>query len=99
MVELGEAFEVEITTYGGGCIDQGDTEVELEGLQARIRPYDYDTSVPGFGCTLELIPYTHTASLRFDSRGKAQIQVLGLEKSLDNQRGTMITVTRTLEVR
>ena len=98
-VDRGEAFEVDVTVYGGGCVGEGDLEVEVKGLQASIRPYDYDVSVPGFGCTLELIIYTRTASLRFDTPGRAQVHVLGLKKGLNNRRGKMITVTRTVEVR
>ncbi len=98
-VERGEVFEVKFTTYGGGCVGEGDFEVEVKGLEAKIRPYDYDVSVPGFGCTLELILYTRAASLRFDNPGTAQVRVLGLKKGMNDPQGKLITVTRTVEVR
>lgn len=98
-VERGEVFEVDVTIYGGGCVGEGDLEVEVEGLQATIRPYDYDVSVPGFGCTLELIIYRRTASLRFDAPGRAQVRVLGLKKGINDSHGKLITVTRNVEVR
>jgi hypothetical protein len=101
VVNRGEDFKVEITTYGGGCLKKGASKVELEGSKADIKPYDLDTSVslPNYGCTMELIPYTHTVELRFEEAGEAQLRIFGLRKDASNPQGTPITVTRTLEVR
>lgn len=39
-VQQGQLFVVTVVTYGGGCIEKGETDVEVEALQAEIRPYD-----------------------------------------------------------
>lgn len=98
-VGLGEDFQVKVTTYGGGCLDKGDTEVERDGLEVSIRPYDLDTSVPKYPCTADLALYTHIVELRFEEAGEAQLRIFGLRKDASNPQGTLITVTRTLEVR
>lgn len=47
----------------------------------------------------ELLLHTHTAEVRFDEAGQAQIRVLGLQEDEENPEGVVITETRTLEVR
>jgi hypothetical protein len=98
-VNRGEDFEVEVTTYGGGCIDKGGTDSEVKGLEATVEPYDLDTSTPGYPCTADLAFYTHTVELRFSEVGNAQVRILGLKKDASSPQGTPITVTRTVAVR
>lgn len=98
-VALGEDFKVKITTYGGGCLEKGDSEVERSGLEVSIRPYDLDTSGPEYPCTADRALYTHTVELRFAEAGEAQLHLFGLKKDWDNPQGTLITVMRTVEVR
>jgi hypothetical protein len=35
----GIPFDVMVTTCGGGCIEEADTEVEVQGALAVVRPY------------------------------------------------------------
>ena len=96
-VAVGETFEVRVTTYGGGCIAQGDTEVAVGDLRAVVTPYDWETvSMPrNFACTSELRFYTHTAALRFDRAGTATVAVRGRERPGDR----VFTVERRITVR
>ena len=98
-VARGETLIVAVTTYGGGCLKQGDTEVRVTGLEAQITPYDLATSVPEYPCTADLAFYTHTAELRFTETGEARIQVTGLQKNDQNVQSVVTHVTRTLTVR
>lgn len=99
-VQQGQPFVVTVVTYGGGCIEKGETDVEVEALQAEIRPYDYDIS-PALptngGCTDELNLYEHTATLSFEETGTADIIFHGQKE--DASGVTQTSVTRTLEVR
>ncbi|HEX6940552.1 MAG TPA: hypothetical protein VF158_14140 [Longimicrobiales bacterium] len=97
-VARGADFRVTVVTYGGGCLHQGDTEVEINGLSAVVTPYDIDvtpTVPPGGACTLELRQYRHDATLRFDRAGSATITFRG--RRLPS--GEIISVTRTVRVR
>lgn len=78
-VTVATEFEVTVRSYGGGCIDQGDTEVSVVGRSASVRPHDhFVTHLPeNYGCTRELRLYTHRAVLRFDERGLAAVTVHG----------------------
>ncbi len=102
--ELGQPFVVTVITYGGGCIEKGETkvevEVEVEALRAEVRPYDYDISpaLPANGgCTDELNLYEHTTTVTFTEAGMAEIVFYGQKKNASGV--TQTGVTRTLEVR
>lgn len=96
-VARGESFVVKVTTYGGGCIAKGDTDVQTEGLDVRVTPYDWETvrMPPNTVCTMELRLYQHTATLRFDQPGTARITIRGREKP----SGQVLTVERKVTVR
>ncbi|HEX7118665.1 MAG TPA: hypothetical protein VF212_07760 [Longimicrobiales bacterium] len=97
-VARGADFRVTVVTYGGGCVRQGDTEVEVDGLSAVVTPYDIDitpTLPPGGACTLELRMYRHDATLRFDGAGTATVTFRG--RRLPG--GEIISVARTVRVR
>lgn len=93
-VERGEDFTVTVTTYGGGCIAKGETESEVEGLRAVVTPFDYDAvNLPAnAACPDILYLYAHTATLRFDERGEAQVVIRGQQKPSRE----VITVKRTV---
>jgi len=76
----GEDFTVSVTTYGGGCISKGDTDVDRDGLTPVITPYDIDSSRPDTYCTLILKYITHEAVLRFDTPGVATLIIRGQQK-------------------
>lgn len=87
-----------VTTLGGGCMEQGDTEVEIKGLQAEITPYDYVITPPtGVYCALYGQDYEHTATLAFSQKGLVTLTFHGRNQTSSGSRIT--TVTRTLEVR
>lgn len=95
--ELEQPFVVTVTTYGGGCIEKGETEVKVEALRAEVRPYDYDTTPVNGDCDDELRLHEHTTTLRFEEVGTAEIVFYGRKENLSGV--TQTSVTRTLEVR
>jgi uncharacterized Zn-binding protein involved in type VI secretion len=90
----GTPFEVRVTTFGGGCVRQGDTEVQVDGLRATITPYDVTVTPEGGACTMELRLYQHAAQVRFDAAGEARLVVRGYSRRLDRE----ITAERTVIV-
>lgn len=96
-VRRGQPFTVTVTTYGGGCIEKGETKVEVEGLRAEVRPYDYDTSPLNGICNDELRIHKHAATLSFEEIGTAEVIFYGLKE--DTSSVTQTSATRTLEVR
>lgn len=96
VAQRGQAFEVRVTTYGGGCVHKGRTDVRVDGLSARITPYDWEVvQLPqGSACTMELRLLQHTASVRFDQAGTGRVQIHGRSKP----SGEAITVERTVQV-
>ena len=89
-------FEVTVRTYGGGCIDQGDTEVSVTGRSAALRPYDIFVTYlpPNHACTDDLRLYTHRAVLRFEQTGSATVTVHGRARPGDS----VIAVQRSVHV-
>lgn len=96
-VDQGEPFDVTVITAGGGCMEQGNTEVKVQGLRADVTPYDYKIIPIGGGCTLIGQDYLHTATLSFAAKGTATITFHGREQTADG--ATPTTEVRTLEVR
>jgi hypothetical protein len=96
-VAVGAPAVVVVTTYGGGCISQGETEITAAGLVAEVRPYDYFvTRLPSNGaCPDVLYVYEHVATLRFWRAGRATVRVVGREEPGNTPR----TVERTIVVR
>ena len=97
-VQSGASFEVTVITLGGGCTEQGETEVEVQGLSADITPYDYQLiPPPGTACPLYGKEYRHTATLSFAEKGTAMLLFHGRKLTADSAVAT--TETRTLTVR
>lgn len=76
-VRAGEAFEVTITTFGGGCERAGGADVKVEGTTATIAVYDFTVAGPAVSCIAELKRLPRTVTLRFDQPGAAVIRVEG----------------------
>ena len=93
---VGEPVRVVVTTYGGGCIAQGETEAAVVGLAADVTPYDYvAVRLPPHGaCTMELRLYVHEATLTFAAAGRATVRVHGREVP----GGRPLTVAREIVV-
>lgn len=97
-VTQGEPFEITVTTLGGGCTEQGDTEVDVEGLRADVTPFDIQiTPPPGTGCTLIGRSFPHTATLSFAEKGSATLVFHG--RKVTGGGAVRTTETRTLSVR
>ena len=96
-VAVASPFEVTVRTYGGGCIDQGDTEMSVAGDAATVRPYDIFVThlPPNYMCTDDLRLYTHRALIRFEHSGSATVTVQGRARPGDST----IAVQRSVHVR
>lgn len=97
LVPQGRAVWVSITTFGPGCYRRGETEVEVQGLEAVVAPYNY-APLPGSPCTRDLRSFEHTATLRFEVSGTARILVRGLSTAT-HPYGDTITVERFVDLR
>lgn len=87
----GRQVTVAVTTYGGGCDSQGETEVEVSGLEATVEPYDY-AALPGSPCNRMLRSFRHATTVRFGRSGAARIVVRGLKAP----SGDTLTVERSV---
>ena len=96
-VQSGEPFEVTVTTLGGGCMEKGETDVQIQGLRADITPYDYEITPLFEGCLLYGEDYRHTATLSFAEKGTATLLFHGRKFTADQAVET--TEMRTLTVR
>lgn len=96
-VTAGTPFDVSVRTFGGGCVDPGDTEVAVVGRVVELRPFDiFTTHLPqGFVCPANLAVYTHTVSVRIDQSGTATLRAIGRADPGD----TAATVERVVFVR
>ena len=93
---VGEPLDVTVVTYGDGCTEKGETTVQLERLQAEIRPYDVDTEPASGDCPAILRVHEHTASVTFAEAGEAEVVFYGLK---EDETGTAnVSHTRTLEI-
>lgn len=90
-VTAGAAFEVRVTTYGGGCVRKGETDVYIRGSTAEIRPYDYESTGRGIVCPDILVLYNHTAIVTIAEPGEATIRIHGWKKP----ENTFLTVSRS----
>lgn len=94
-VRAGVPFTVQVITYGGGCVSQGDTAAAVTGSEAQVTVYDraHDPG-PNAVCTMELRMYEHTATLQFAQPGAATLRVRGWKEPEQEE----ITVTRQIVV-
>jgi uncharacterized Zn-binding protein involved in type VI secretion len=93
-VQRGEPFEVTVSTYGGGCIIEGDTQLVIEGRTATITPYDIDTTARFQACTAELRIHAHIVHLTFATAGAVDVVVVGVRKP----EGGLVTVRHTVVI-
>ncbi len=95
-VTAGIPFDVVVTTYGGDCVLQGDTQVTVNGLLAEVRPFDvFQPDASAALCSRNLILYAHTASVTFGTPGTGTIRIFGRRApgNID------ITIDKTVEVK
>jgi hypothetical protein len=95
-VSRGIDFEVVVTTYGGGCVGQGDTQVTTSATGVEIRPFDiFITEMPdNYACTDILKTFPHRATLRFTEAGSVTVRIHGREEP----GGDMVVVARQVTV-
>lgn len=94
-VIVGTNFTVVVTTYGGDCVLQGDTQVAVNGRVAEIRPFDvFQTNAESAACTRNLVLYAHPATVTFLEQGSATIRIFGRK----DPGKVDITVERTIQV-
>lgn len=73
-VTRGEAFNVTISTWGGrDCTKVARTEVIVDGLVAKITPYNKNRV--GASCAAVGAVFRHSATLRFAQAGTATVTV------------------------
>ena len=90
VVQVGQTFNVGVTTFGDSCVRADGGSVEIIGLLALITPYDIRKAT---GCMEYLRPYSRVVKVRFDTVGVAVIRVRGL-----NGTDEMITTDRSVVV-
>jgi hypothetical protein len=73
-VTVGQSFSITVSTFGNSCVSPAGAEVVVEGLVARITPYDV---VAGETCMDYLKAYPRTIEVRFGRAGAAIIRVDG----------------------
>jgi hypothetical protein len=80
-------------TSGGGCVSRGHAEVTVDGMRAAVTPYDIRTLRAV--CPSDIAFFEHTATVRFDAAGTAEVVVEGLRQPDDEP----VSVRRTVIVR
>ena len=79
-VRAGAAFGAVVNTFGSStCTMPDGVELTLGPAEARVVPYDLETTNPGegFACTADLAPRPHPVELRFTEVGLARIVAAG----------------------
>jgi hypothetical protein len=75
-VQAGEEFSVTIiTVWRNGCARMDRTDVEVDGANATITPWDVIRD--GAMCSQEPRQFNHTATLSFSEPGTSQVVVRG----------------------
>ena len=85
---------VAVTSYGGGCITQGETDVAVSDLLAVIRPYRYEVTGSHAFCEDAVRLFQHVATIQFAKAGQAEVRVIGERRPGDDQ----IELVRTVAV-
>jgi hypothetical protein len=91
-VTAGQSFNVTVSTFGNSCVSAAGADVAIDGLTARITPYDFVRDDEG--CLDIGLYFPRTVQLRFDQPGTATIRVRG--RSYHKPEG--VTVEHTLIV-
>ena len=92
---VGEAIPVSVTTYGGGCTKEDTTAIVVEGLTARIAPYQRVPVDANTMCTMELLLNKRALRVTFTSPGRASVRIEGRVMPGDSS----LVVSRSVEVR
>lgn len=92
---VGSQINMTVYTVDSGCINQGDTEVQINGLVADVRPFDY-FAVTGslVGCPAYLGYFSHELTLSFTEVGPATVLVYGRSEYAD----VILPLERTIQI-
>ncbi|HEX8691122.1 MAG TPA: hypothetical protein VF746_01675 [Longimicrobium sp.] len=88
----GVPFNVVVTTYGGGCIEEDDTRVEVQGAFAIVRPYQI--VLHRNSCTAELLISRRSVQVQLDRLGTGRVVFFGYSETANR----VISVERTVTV-
>ena len=77
--QVDEVIEVRFTTFRGGCIGQGPTEIQLMPGAAEIRPMHLELTdlPPNTACPAILVVEQHSVPVQFSAPGLARIRLVG----------------------
>jgi hypothetical protein len=77
-VVRGRPFEVTVYTFGSSsCTRPDGAGLKVDGLVARITPYDHVPAGAGVPCTADLARFPHPVSVRFDREGVGTLRIVG----------------------
>lgn len=91
--KAGQAFQITITSFGGGCESVGGADVKVEGMTATIDVYDMTVAGPAVSCTMELKRLPRTVDVTFAEAGNATIKINGIKSD-----GSPVTIEKTITV-
>ena len=79
VAQVDEVIEVRFTTFRGGCIGRGPTQVQLTPGAAEIRPTHLELTdlPPNTACPGVLVVEQHPVPLQFSAPGLARIRLVG----------------------
>ncbi len=97
--QVGQSFDIAVSTMGNGCVSFGGTEIKVEGRVVEFRPFDLDAAVDDdIACTEILKVFEHRASVQFDQPGPVTVRIHGMVRSTDGSL-TETVIERIVEVR
>jgi hypothetical protein len=74
----GQPLEVTVYTFGSSsCTTPDGAGLEVEGLVARITPYDLVPANTSVACTADMARFAHPVTLRFYREGVATLRIVG----------------------
>ena len=93
----GQPFEVALTTYGGGCIGEDTTVVDVSGHGADIVPYQriYQPPQGNVGCTLQMRITRRRVQVLITETGPATVRVIGRASPGDS----LVSTERSVSIR
>lgn len=95
VARTGIPLQVTVTTYGGGCISEDTTVVDVQPHSADVVPYQrWYQPKQDEGCTMELRIDRRAVQLVFDQPGIATVRVFGRGAP----DGSVISVVRQVTV-
>ncbi len=74
---VGEAFEVGIRTYGGGCEEMGPTQLDLRSDTVVVTPMERTSARAGVACTDILKTFDHRATITPLRAGRVIVRFRG----------------------